>query len=229
MKKLIFILSICMLLSSCESNTIDIDSNNLLIGHWVNPEYENEITTFKRGNSLPDQAYGISFLANGNLIERTSGFYGTPPLTFFNQEGSFSLDNGLINIANNSFLSQYNLRIISLTETELVVKRELSEQEIEHRALMDVYNEIYALAYSQPCSNSEDWTYTAYGAKACGGPQGYIPYSKKIDTVAFLQKVENYTQTEKSFNIKWVVVSDCALVNPPNSIECRNNYPVLKN
>ncbi len=226
--KKLFLLIFSILFIACESNETDINTDNLLLGVWVEPQYNGETTTFKRGNSLPNKGNGISFLSNGNLIERTSGFCGTPPLTFFNIEGTFILNDSLITIKTNNYPSNYAWRIISLSESKLVVKRELTAQEIDHRALMDLFYEIENLAYSVTCTNATNWQFTPYVAKACGGPQGYIVYSNQIDTQYFLNKIAAYTQAEKDYNFKWAIVSDCSIVNPPKSIECKNGYPILK-
>ena len=225
--KSIFFLFCVVILASCQSNETIIDKENLLIGSWVEPVYNNDTITFKRSNSLPKEAYGISFNSSGDFKERTSGFCGTPPLSFFNIEGSFQLENTLISISTQSYPTNYAWRILSLTEQELVVKRELTEQEIDHRKLMDLFSEIQRLSNSQSCTNAKDWLFTPFGSKACGGPQGFIVYSKNIDVNAFLEKIETYTKAEKEFNIKWGVVSDCAIINAPVSVECRNGYPIL--
>ena len=227
MKK-IFLLVVTITLLSCEGNNTIIDPDNLLLGVWVAPVYNADTTTFKRGNSLPDDGYGISFLQNGDILERTSGWCGTPPISYFNIEGTFSLNENLITISNNNYPTSYGWRIVSLSDTELIVKRELTEQEKDHRALMDLFTEIENLAYSTNCTNANNWQFAAYGAKACGGPQGYIPYSNKIDTATFLQKIAAYTQAEKDYNYKWGVISDCSIVNPPKSIVCQNGFPVVK-
>ena len=226
--KNIFILLFAAIFFSCENNEAIIDSDNLLIGFWVAPVYDGETTIFKRGNSLPNEEYGISFNENGDFIEHTSGWCGTPPLTFFNIEGSFELENTLISISTQSYPTNYAWRIVSLTESELVVKRELTEQELDHRNLMDLFNEIQNLSYSVSCSDANDWLFTAYGAKACGGPQGFIAYSSLIDTVSFLQKIETYTQAEKDFNFKYGVVSDCSIPSTPISVACQNGFPIFK-
>ena len=148
-------------------------------------------------------------------------------LSFFNVEGSYQLENGLIHISTQSYPTNYSWRIVSLTEQELVVKIELSEQEIEHRSLMDLFTEIETLSYSVSCANATDWNFVAYGSKACGGSQGYIPYSKNIDTVLFLEKIAQYTNAENEYNIKWGIASDCSITNPPTSVECQNGYPTL--
>ena len=224
----VFLLSVFTFFS-CETNQeIAINSDNLLLGNWIEPIYNGEETTFKRGNSLPSEAYGISFKISGNFTERTSGWCGTPPLTFFKINGTFSLNEPLIDITSESYPTNYTWRIVSLTENELIVKRELTSQEKDHRALMDLFYEIQNLAYSVSCSDANDWLFTAYGAKACGGPQGYIPYSNKIDTVAFLQKIEAYTQAEKEYNFNHGVASTCDIPAIPKSVVCENGYPTLK-
>jgi hypothetical protein len=225
--KQILYLFLISIFFSCESTETVITQNNLLIGNWVEPVYNEEETTFTRSNSLPKEGSGISFNQSGNFVERTSGWCGTPPLTFFNINGTFEQQNPLIQISTNSYPTNYAWRIVSLTENKLVVKRELTQQEIEHRKLMGLFEEIQNLSYSKTCSNTANWTYAPYGSKACGGPQGYIPYSKKIDTISFLKKVDEYTKTEKEFNIKWRITSDCYIVNPPKSIECKNRFIIL--
>ena len=226
--KSIILIVFLVSLSSCEENEVLIDSDNLLIGTWFDPVYNGETTTFKRGNSLPNDAYGISFHKNGGFIERTSGWCGTPPLSFFNIEGTFELENTLVNISTENYPANYAWRIITLTEHKLVVKRELTAQEIEHRSLMDLFNEIKELSSSVSCSDTANWLFTAYGAKACGGSQGYIAYSSEIDINNFLNKIEIYTEAEKTFNVKWGIISDCSIASVPLSVECENGIPTLK-
>lgn len=226
-KNLIFFFTTLIVFASCESNDVVIDTDNLLLGSWVKPVYNEDTTSFTRSNTLPKESYGIAFKKNEVFIEHSSGFCGTPPLVFSDYEGNFTKEETLIKLDNYLYQNNFQWRIVSLTETELIVKREFSEQEIEHRALMDLYNELYELAYSETCSNISYWTFTAFGAKACGGPQGYIAYSTKIDTVSFLEKIEAYSEAEKAFNVKWNIASDCSIINPPISVECQNGYPVL--
>jgi hypothetical protein len=226
--KKILILLFTVVLFSCENNEPIIDSENLLLGFWVEPIFDNDTTTFKRANSFSDESYGISFNQSGDFVEHTSGWCGTPPLSFFNIEGTFDLDNTLVTISTQNYPTNYAWRILSLTEKELVVTRELTDQEIDHRSLMDLFDEIQNLSYSVSCTDTSEWFFTAYGAKACGGPQGYIAYSNKIDTVAFLKKVETYSQAEKDFNFKYGIISTCDVISAPRSVVCQNGFPILK-
>jgi hypothetical protein len=223
----IFFVLVVTAFFSCESNEIEIDTINLLYGTWVEPTYNNETTTFKRGATLPKEAYGVAFNKDGIFTEKTSGWCGTPPLSFFNIEGTFQLENTLISITTQSYPTNYAWRIVALTKEKLVIKREVTAQEIEHSALMDLFIEIENLTYAETCSIASDWTFVAYGSKACGGPKGYIAYSKNIDTASFLEKIEKYTKAEKEFNIKWSIISDCSLAAVPITVECQNGYPTL--
>jgi hypothetical protein len=91
--------------------------------------------------------------------------------------------------------------------------------------MQEVYKEMVALSESQICSNSEEWLFTAYGSKACGGPIGYIAYSKKIDQNYFLGLVDRFTELQAEYNRKTGAVSDCALAVRPTRVTCENGKP----
>lgn len=225
-KNLIIVL-FAFLLFSCENNDPIIDADNLLLGYWIEPTYTEETTTFKRSSAFSNDAGGISFAINGDFIERSSGWCGTPPLSFIDYKGSFEIEDTLIKITSGLYPTTFQWRIVSVSENELVVKRELSEQEIEHRNLMSLFDEIQNIAYSVTCNDATNWAFAAYGSKACGGYQGHIAYPTNIDTISFLKKIETYTKAEKEFNIKWGVISDCSIISEPKGVECINGYPNL--
>lgn len=58
--------------------------------------------------------------------------------------------------------------------------------------LNELFVEIETLASSVDCEDADNWTYTTYGSKACGGPVGYIAYSTDIDEEVFLAKIEEH-------------------------------------
>lgn len=99
--------------------------------------------------------------------------------------------------------------------------------EEDQAALATMFSNIKATAESVVCENAEDWKFTPYGSKACGGPQGYIAYSNQIDEIAFFESVALYTQAEAAFNIKWGVVSTCDVPIPPQSISCLDGKAVF--
>ena len=100
-----------------------------------------------------------------------------------------------------------------------------SSSSVNIEDLNELLTEIRELASSVSCEDASEWRFTALGAKACGGPSSYIAYSSKIDTIQFLNKVEDYTEKEKEFNIKTGAVSDCALVEKPFEVLCMNGKP----
>ena len=68
--------------------------------------------------------------------------------------------------------------------------------------LQAMFEEIETLARSVVCEDSDEWNFVSYGSKACGGPQGYIAYSAQINVENFLSLVEDYTITEREYNIR---------------------------
>lgn len=91
--------------------------------------------------------------------------------------------------------------------------------------MQKVYKEMVSLSESETCSDSEDWLFTAYGSKACGGPIGYIAYSKKIDQNYFIGLVDRFTELQAEYNRKTGAVSDCALALRPTRVACENGKP----
>lgn len=99
----------------------------------------------------------------------------------------------------------------------------------EQRNLNKMYQEIItaSLVNSQPCTDQKEWTFTAIGSKPCGGANGYIAFSTKINKTEFLAKVKTYTEAEAAFNTKWNVISTCDIVSPPAGVECIDGKPKL--
>lgn len=231
MKKIVFALAIlfCFVNMKCESNEEGLkDSDNMLIGHWAEPEYSENNISLNRVNKLPEAAYGISFKAKDDFVERSSGWCGTPPLSFSDYNGTWELTEDVIAITQDHFPNHYAWRIVELTESKLVLTKELTEQEKDYRALMDLFDDVLEMIKDIPCEDAEDWAYAPYGAKACGGPQWYIAYPTTIDVEEFLVRIETYTQAENDYNIKWGVFSTCDITPQPTAVVCENGYPVLK-
>jgi len=80
----------------------------------------------------------------------------------------------------------------------------------------------------EKCNDASQWTFAPMGSKACGGPQLYIAYPKKSETV-ILQKINDYTEKVKAFNEKYKVMSDCMMIIPPSSIKCVDGKAELVN
>ena len=112
--------------------------------------------------------------------------------------------------------------LIGFTSCEKNTDDDRAQDELE---LRNMFDEITDLANSVPCTDSNDWELIPYGSKACGGPQGYIAYSKSIDVDKFKDMVEDYSQAEEEFNIKYKIVSDCSVVQAPNGVICKDSKP----
>lgn len=225
----LFLIALTTIVACTVNEEIPIDSDNLLIGNWMHAVYnsENNTVTYKRVGSLKEDKPGISFKEENIYTERTSGWCGTPPLTFFDIEGTFIIENNIIKVANNFYPGSFNWSIVSLTDENLVVKFELSDQEIEHQTLMGLFATIQSLSESVSCTNEADWNFVAYGSQACGGSQGYIGYSNTIDTEAFLEKIQVYTAHEDTYNKKWNIVSPCSILAQPTGVACDEGKPAL--
>ncbi|MCJ8152214.1 hypothetical protein MKJ01_00375 [Chryseobacterium sp. SSA4.19] len=78
----------------------------------------------------------------------------------------------------------------------------------------------------EKCTDASEWTFAPMGAKACGGPQFFIAYPKKIETT-ILAKINDYTEKVKAFNQKYGIMSDCMMIMPPASIQCVNGKAEL--
>lgn len=73
---------------------------------------------------------------------------------------------------------------------------------------------------SANCAQDAQCEYIAYGNKACGGPSGYLVFSSNLNVEELEELIADYTQAEKEFNAKYNQISDCAIVLPPENIEC---------
>lgn len=101
-------------------------------------------------------------------------------------------------------------------------------QEQELRNINELFNEINDLAANANCDNANEWHFTDYGSKACGGPVGYIAYSTTIDTVLFFQKIEEHRSLQHAYNVRWKIISDCSVPLQPTRVICDNGHPVFE-
>ena len=96
-------------------------------------------------------------------------------------------------------------------------------QETEQQELAALKTEIENLAITSICSDTFECKLIPFGSKPCGGPWGYLVYSTSIDTEELENRVEWYNRKEAIYNTEWGIVSDCAVNNPPVSMNCENN------
>ncbi|WP_294222316.1 hypothetical protein [uncultured Chryseobacterium sp.] len=103
-----------------------------------------------------------------------------------------------------------------------------SSQRYEQAQLDQLKASIESEAAKEKCTNASEWAFAPMGAKACGGPQLYIAYPKKMEA-EILSRIDDYTEKVKAFNQKYGVISDCMMINPPTAIKCISGKAELIN
>jgi hypothetical protein len=72
------------------------------------------------------------------------------------------------------------------------------------------------LARTDGCTDASQCAAAPVGAKACGGPRAYLPYCPLTTNTAELQsKLEELLLTERAYNVRYGIMSDCMLVTEP--------------
>lgn len=94
-------------------------------------------------------------------------------------------------------------------------------------ALLDeLRNDIESIISKENCTKSSEWTFSAMGSKACGGPTKYIAYPRKLENI-IKPKISNYTQKMSEYNKKYNITSDCMMTAEPTGVRCDNGNAVL--
>lgn len=125
-KTAFFLLIVTFIGCEDDNETISINESNKLIGYWINPVYNESELKLERASSLKENEYGIAFLEESNCIERSSGWCGTPPITYFDFQGTWtkndtiiiiSIDNGI------NGLEEIKWEIKTLNDNYLIIER----------------------------------------------------------------------------------------------------------
>lgn len=82
--------------------------------------------------------------------------------------------------------------------------------------------EIVGYIDSFECENSENCNTIALGVKPCGGPTEFLTFPSSVDLNELESMIEGYNQLNTAYNIQTNAVSDCAVVLPPQTVECEN-------
>jgi hypothetical protein len=126
LKTVLFLLLVTTI--GCEDNneTIPINESNKLLGHWINPVYTGSELQLSRASSLKTDQYGLSFIEKTQCVERSSGWCGTPPLSFMDFKGTWTrTDSVLIITIDNGFSGTQNIKwvIKTLDNKTLIMER----------------------------------------------------------------------------------------------------------
>lgn len=76
------------------------------------------------------------------------------------------------------------------------------------------------------CSNSDDWRISPFGSKPCGGPAAFIAYPVKAEE-ELLPKITEFNRQSSAFNLKYGLISDCAVTPAPTGVRCESGTAVL--
>lgn len=94
---------------------------------------------------------------------------------------------------------------------------ELTNQEADEARLAEMLAEIELLISDKSCTKDGKCTVMAYGAKACGGPVGYLVYSSgNVNETQLKDLVEEFTELQSLMNDEYGYISDCSIPNPPD-------------
>ena len=98
-------------------------------------------------------------------------------------------------------------------------------QEMLDNKEQDVLNYINQFS----CTDTSTCNYIAFGAKPCGGPRQYLAFPSTLDLGTLQILVDEYYEMNNAYNIQIGAVSDCAIVNPPNTLDCVNGDCIIIN
>ncbi len=99
MRYLFAVLILSMLTFSCQKDETQDTGIDSVIGNWSNPVYTDNTITFDKVFWINQDSYLLSIKNNGKLVERkNSGWCGTPPISYADFEGTWSLTDSIITI-----------------------------------------------------------------------------------------------------------------------------------
>lgn len=93
------------------------------LGSWI-IEGGDSIETYTKIESLGADQMGFSFLESGKFVERKiEGWCGTPPVTFVDFDGNWSLTDSVltIHVGHTGGYADYRFKIVSATKDRLTV------------------------------------------------------------------------------------------------------------
>ena len=88
--------------------------------------------------------------------------------------------------------------------------------------LESLREQIFDRVETGSCDRAESCLFLPLGSKPCGGPWSYLIYSSSVDTAEVRRLVNEYNDLEAEINRRFERGSDCAVPNPPDSLECES-------
>lgn len=98
--KILFFALIGILLFACSEEDEIQTSAFEINGYWANGEYTDSIQTYYRTEQLADNQYSFGFETKGKFVERkNAGWCGTPPISYGDYQGSWSINDSIVQIS----------------------------------------------------------------------------------------------------------------------------------
>ena len=124
MLKTISFIIVLVILVSCKTS-YEPAGNNLLYGTWIYSRSNDSLLIYYSAPNFEEDKPGFTFKENYDFIERTSGWCGTPPLSYYNIEGKWEMFNhNTIKITTSNWINEDYARlmeIVALSNNELKV------------------------------------------------------------------------------------------------------------
>jgi len=96
------------------------------------------------------------------------------------------------------------------------------------KKVMPLDTEVKAIIGDAICTSDNECRLIGYGAKPCGGPGRYLPYSIQSTDVASLgEKVNEFNALGRELNRRTGIASDC-MVTPKPRVSCIESRCVTK-
>ena len=102
-------------------------------GYWTDAQINDTINIYMKSTKLKEGQYCFGFQSNGKFIERkNSGWCGTPPIAYGDFEGSWSINDSIVEISVPFWggTAEYKWKILSLDNFKL--KYTVLEAEYNH-------------------------------------------------------------------------------------------------
>lgn len=132
---LLLVISSSLFFTACEADPeLKSEDTESILGSWVNAEYNDSIYSFTRAAALAENEYGMTFISNNKFLERkNSGWCGTPPISYSDFTGNWTLSQSTLNISVKFWggTAHYQWRIISVDHQKLVVKRMMEDYQYD--------------------------------------------------------------------------------------------------
>lgn len=102
------------------------------------------------------------------------------------------------------------------------------EEQRQHdmETMQKIRTEIDDLILSVNCTNTDDWRISPFGSKACGGPASFLAYPISLEE-KILPKIVEFNRRSSEYNLKYGIISDCAVTPAPSGLRCENGTAVL--